>query len=384
MAGAVGTFYEFFAGAGMARAGLGNRWRCLFANDIDWKKNATYSLNWGEDNLLCGDVRNVTTNDLIGVADLAWASFPCQDLSLAGGGGGLKGERSGTFWPFWRLMTALADESRAPAVVALENVCGTLSSHGGKDFEALCGALYDGGYRFGAMVIDAVHFVPQSRPRLLIVAVRSDIHVPAMLCNSGPGRVFHPRPLWNAYGKLPANLKRGWIWWRLPVPPMCDAGFSDLLEDRPRDVPWHTPVETQKLLGMMSDINLDKVRLAMREGRRMVGAIYKRTRRDKSGRKVQRAEVRFDNIAGCLRTPAGGSSRQLVLVVEGHKVRSRLISSRETARLMGLPDDYVLPENYNEAYHLTGDGVVVPVVRFLADAIIEPLVLYATESRQAA
>ena len=127
-----GSFYEFFAGAGMARAGLGCRWRCLFANDFDRKKAEIYSRNWGDDRLLCGDVRNVTTDDLTGRADLAWASFPCQDLSLAGNGAGLRGERSGTFWPFWRLMTALADEGRAPRIIVLENVCGALSSRGGR------------------------------------------------------------------------------------------------------------------------------------------------------------------------------------------------------------------------------------------------------------
>ena len=135
---------------------------------------------------------------------------------------------------------------------------------------------------------------------------------------------------------------------------------------------------------MMSELNLNKVRTAKRNGNRMVGTVYKRTRRDATGRKIQRAEVRFDDIAGCLRTPAGGSSRQLVIVVEGRKVRSRLISSRETARLMGLPDEYELPTNYNEAYHLTGDGVVVPVVRFLADTVIEPVLLNASEIRAAA
>ena len=46
--------------------------------------------------------------------------------------------------------------------------------------------------------------------------------------------------------------------------------------------------------------------------------------------------------------------------------------SRRTAYLHGLPDDYILPDNYNEACHLTGDGVVGPAVRFLADALIEP------------
>ena len=116
---------------------------------------------------------------------------------------------------------------------------------------------------------------------------------------------------------------------------------------------------------MMSEINLAKVHEAKRQGRRAVGTVYKRTRRDETGKKIQRAEIRFDEIAGCLRTPAGGSSRQVIVLADGCEVRSRLISSAETARLMGLPDDYVLPDNYNEAYHLTGDGVIVPVVGFL-------------------
>jgi DNA (cytosine-5)-methyltransferase 1 len=90
------TFYEFFAGGGMARAGLGDHWKCLFANDIDEKKCGTYAANWGGSHLKVGDVAALTTADLPGRADLAWASFPCQDLSLAGAGAGLKGDRSGT------------------------------------------------------------------------------------------------------------------------------------------------------------------------------------------------------------------------------------------------------------------------------------------------
>ena len=269
-------------------------------------------------------------------------------------------------------------------MVVLENVCGTLSSHDGKDFRAICGALRDGGYRFGALVVDAVLFVPQSRPRLLVVAVRDGDLIPGACRSDEPTGVFHSRALRNAFERLPGELQESWIWWRLPTPPARNAGFSDLLEEKPRDVVWHTPAETRKLLGMMSDINLTKVRSAKREGKRTVGTVYKRTRRDATGRKIQRAEVRFDDVAGCLRTPAGGSSRQLIVVVEGRKVRSRLISSRETARLMGLPDDYQLPENYNEAYHLTGDGVVVPVVHFVADALIEPVFLHARELRTAA
>lgn len=384
MAGTLGAFYEFFAGAGMARAGLGDRWLCLFANDFDQKKAATYRLNWGEDNFVCSDVREVKTTDLARPADLSWASFPCQDLSLAGGGAGLKGERSGTFWPFWDLMTALVAEGRAPSMIVLENVCGTLTSHSGKDFTAICRALSDGGYRFGALIVDAVLFVPQSRPRLFIIAIRRDVDMPATLTGDAAGGDFHPRRLRSAYRRLPKALQDDWIWWRFDPPPLRDTGFAALVEDEPIGVAWHTPEETRALLAMMSDLNLKKVRAAEQKGRRVVGTIYKRTRRDEVGRRVQRAEVRFDDIAGCLRTPAGGSSRQVVLVVHGRKVRSRLISSRETARLVGLPEEYVLPDNYNEAYHLTGDGVVVPVVRFLAARIFEPILLHMTRERDAA
>ena len=141
---------------------------------------------------------------------------------------------------------------------------------------------------------------------------------------------------------------------------------------------WYSKQETEKLLAMMSPVNRAKLDAAQRMGKRIVGCVYKRTRPDDSGRKVQRAEVRFDGLSGCLRTPAGGSSRQVIIVVDGKSVRARLISSRETARLMGLPDQYILLENYNEAYHLTGDGVVVPVIRHLAENIFEPILAART------
>src|SRR6185436_1509727 len=132
------------------------------------------------------------------------------------------------------------------------------------------------------------------------------------------------------------------------LPPRRKGTFSDLIEDEPVGVEWHTAAETAKLLRMMSTINREKLEAAQAIGRRMIGAVYKRTRKNKVGRKVQRAEIRFDDIAGCLRTPAGGSSRQTILVVEGWRVRSRLLSAREAARLMGLPDSYGLPRGYGD------------------------------------
>ncbi len=379
------TFYEFFAGGGMARAGLGPAWSCLFANDFDAKKAAAYKSNWGDDHLKPGDVASLKSADLPGSADLAWASFPCQDLSLAGSGAGLDGERSGTFWPFWDLITKLKEEDRAPRMIALENVSGALSSHKGRDFAAIGEALAESGYRFGALLIDAVHFVPQSRPRLFVVGVRSETEIPSALISSVPDLLWHPDHLLSAYEKLSRKARESWVWWKLPPPPVRVCAFADLIEEEPQGVAWHTPEETRRLLSLMSPLNRRKVEQAKKLRRRIVGGVYRRTRKDEQGNRVQRAEVRFDDISGCLRTPVGGSSRQTIIIVEGPKVRSRLLSPREAARLMGLPETYQLPANYNEAYHLAGDGVVVPVVQFLKDNLCEAVLMsHEAGGRQAA
>lgn len=367
------SFYEFFAGGGMVRAGLGQEWRCIFANDFDHKKGRIYEANWGKAELKTADIGSLTAKDLPGIADLAWASFPCQDLSLAGGGAGLKGDRSGTFWPFWNLMKALMGENRAPRIIVLENVCGTLTSHGGKDFATICDGFQQAGYSVGALVIDAALFVAHSRPRLFVIGVHESVKRPKELIVDEPFHPWHTRALRTAHEKLSSKTKDAWVWWHLQPPPKRMECLATLIEENPNSISWFSSEETQQLLDMMSPVNRSKVDKAQRMGHKVVGAVYKRTRLTQKGGKIQRAEVRFDGVSGCLRTPAGGSSRQVILVVEGQNIKARLISSRETARLMGLPDTYILPENYNEAYHLTGDGVVVPVVRYLAGSILEPL-----------
>lgn len=371
------TFYEFFAGGGMARAGLGLRWQCLFANDFDTKKSATYNDNWGAGVMLTKDVGKVAASEIPGKADLIWASFPCQDLSLAGMGAGLKGMRSGTFWPFWTLVTKLIEKKRGPKMVVLENVCGTLTSHDGKDFVAIADAIAEKGFHFGAMVIDAVEFVPQSRPRLFIIAVAKSVKISPELLSQEATFLWHPKALQIAKMRLKGKAKEQWLWWKMPAPPVRTSRLADLIEENPASVTWHSPVETDRLIEMMSDVNLEKLEAAKKSGQLHVGTIYKRTRLDDGDEKVQRAEVRFDDVAGCLRTSSGGSSRQIIMVVKGQSVKSRLLSTREAARLMGLPDAYKLPKAYNEAYHLAGDGLVVPVVRFLAEHILEPVLTVA-------
>ena len=270
-------------------------------------------------------------------------------------------------------MRSLQREGRGPKSIILENVFGAVTSRGGKDFAAIASAFSGAGYRFGAMIIDARHFLPQSRPRLFVVGIRGDIEIPSRLISPGPIEIWHPDALMRAHEGLSARAKKLWVWWNLPKPTKTPKRLSDIIEDSPTGVEWHSPEETKYILSLMSKVHLRKVEEAQKAGRKVVGTIYRRTRPDENGTKRQRAEIRFDEVAGCLRTPSGGSSRQSIMVVDGRAIRSRLLSPREAARLMGLPDSYKLPTRYNDAYHLAGDGVAVPVVRHIAKHILEPV-----------
>jgi DNA (cytosine-5)-methyltransferase 1 len=372
--------YEFFAGGGMARLGLGDAWRVTFANDFDHAKAKAYRNAWGDDVMREGDVASLTTADLPGTPALAWASFPCQDLSLAGARGGLQAPRSGAFWGFWKLMEGLAAERRAPRLLVLENVTGLLTSHGGHDFDALAGALAAGGYWFGALEIDASHFTPQSRPRIFVVA--SSAPLDATQVAPSATAPFHSEAIRAAVKRLPAETAQRWIWWRLPAPPLRNTRLADLLEDDAQ-VSWNSDAHTGELVAMMSPVQRAKLVAEQARGAPTVGALFKRVRVEK-GEKRQRAEVRFDGVAGCLRTPTGGSSRQTLLFVDGAKVRSRLMTAREGARLMGLPDDYPLPPSQSQGLHLVGDGVAAPVVRWLSAHLLEPLARIDAAARRKA
>ena len=357
--------------------GLEPDFACVFANDFDPAKASAYRAAWGDADMRQGDIWSLASADLPSKAALAWASFPCQDLSLAGARRGLAAPRSGAFWGFHRLIEKLTHEKRAPDVLALENVSGLLSSHGGADFTALVHALDGLGYRVGALEVDAALFTPQSRPRLFIIAARN---APSHLISSGPIEPFHSMALRNVVARLPDNLRKHFVWWRLDSPPKRNTRLADVLEDE--GVAWNSEEQTAKLLSQMSPLQRARVDALRESGRREVGAVFRRIRIE-HGERVQRAEARFDGIAGCLRTPTGGSSRQLLLFIEGDNIRSRLLTPREAARLMGVPDEYPLPASQTAALHLIGDAVCVPVVRWLSQHLLRPLVGAAATRRSA-
>lgn len=315
------------------------------------------------------DIADLTSRDLPGIADFLWASSPCTDTSSAGHGAGIHGASSRAVFEVLRLIRELDAEGRAPGVIVIENVMGLASRFDHTNLVELAAKFVELGYRVGALACDAALFVPQSRRRIFIVAVRNDVDVPLGLAALGPDPRWHPAAIVGAYNDLPPAHKAQWCWWTLPVPPQRKSHLADVLLS-PNEVKWGSVAKTRSRLKKMSPVNKEKVAASRRKGGLVVGAMSRRTRSD-----GPRFEVRFDGLAGCLRPPKGGSSRQELLFVKGRSTRSRFLAPREAARLMGLPDSYKLPAVNTAAMTLLGDGVAVPVVSHLFEHLLRPMLL---------
>ena len=190
------TFIDFFAGSGLVTQGVRHACTPVWANDICAKKAAIYTANHGASHFQLGSIEQVDGGALP-EGDIVWASFPCQDISLAGKMGGLSASRSGLFWEWLRVLDGMHCK---PKVLALENVLGLLSAKGGEDFRLVYHALRERGYRVGPMVLDARLWVPQSRPRVFVVAVQEDVDT-SSLEDNGPNWL-HPESVLKAIAPL--------------------------------------------------------------------------------------------------------------------------------------------------------------------------------------
>lgn len=338
------AMHEFFAGSGLVAYGLKGMFSPVWSNDICPKKAAVYKANFSGDHFLEEDINNISGAKLP-YAHLSWASFPCQDLSLAGSLGGINAKRSGLVWEWFRILTEM---QTMPAILVIENVAGLLSAQNGENYIKLHNYLTELGYRSGAILVDACHFVPQSRPRVFVISIRNDINIPLGLSDSGPNWLHNKAAI--SLGRKLSN----WIWWKTPKPPKPTLKLKDIID---HDIPYDKN-SVLKLIPEHHLAKLDKLDNVVVTG-------YRRTRQG-----AQCLELRFDGIAGCLRTPEGGSSKQFVVVKENGKLNARLLTVREAARLMGAPNSYILPETYNDAYKAMGDAVALPVAIFIGEAFL--------------
>ena len=358
------TVAEFFAGIGLMRMGLERQgWTMSFANDIDIKKQQLYEAHYRDSpsHLLLGDIHQIPAKQVPTVT-LATASFPCTDLSLAGGRSGLTGKHSSAFWGFVRILDELG--ARRPPLILVENVPGFMTSRRGKDFEAACLALNALGYSLDPLLLDAAHFVPQSRLRLFLVGALGDHREPAI-------------PETDEDPLRPASLARfikehpgiRWRLRRLPVPPQTANALASIVEPLAEDAPeWWSGDRAQRLLEQMSERHRAAAETLIAGRQTSYATVFRRVR---EGRTM--AELRTDGVAGCLRTPRGGSARQILVAAGDGRFRVRLLTPRECARLMGA-DEFTLSGRPNQALFGFGDAVCVPAIEWLAQYYLNPLV----------
>jgi DNA (cytosine-5)-methyltransferase 1 len=355
---------EFFAGIGLMRSGLASGdIETVWANDIEASKREMYVANFGDGEFVFGDVRAVTGDSLPEV-DIATASFPCTDLSLAGGRRGLgkksvpAGSDGGSsmFWEFARVLGEMG-ESRPP-VLLLENVLGFATSHGGRDLTSALRELNRLGYSCDVMALDARHFVPQSRPRMFIVGlaeVRPDDRI------SGVAE----RPEWVR--KLGSQRSLRLHARKLPELPVGPTTLEGTVERLPAKAPeWWEPERVARFASSLSPIQTKRLKELRSSDELVWRTAYRRTR---GGKAVW--EIRSDGIAGCLRTARGGSSKQALVEAGKGKARVRWLTPREYARLMGAPD-FKLHARANQSLFGFGDAVCVPVIAYLARHYLAP------------
>jgi DNA (cytosine-5)-methyltransferase 1 len=375
-------FVELFAGIGLVRLALERSgWRCLLANDIDPKKREMYVANFPDSDFHLADVWSLEAAALPRPIELITASFPCIDLSLAGNRSGLAGKHSGTFWALIRLLEGLEKSKNQSPVVLIENVVGFLTSHGGKDFVEAVRALNRCGYVVDAVVLDAKYFTAQSRPRLFLIGLLDEIAKPHTIQPNAAGILSH----WNtildaddsplrpealrAVPKYHPDLRWGFL--NFPEPPTIRQKLPDIIEalSEESDRWWKTD-QVEKLLSQMPTSHLADLRALAQEMKPQYGTVYRRKRPGGT-----RAELRIDGLAGCLRTPRGGSSKQIVVRAWRDTIRARWMTPREYGRLQGVPDTYKLPSNDINAYFGFGDAICVPAVQWLAESVLNPILL---------
>lgn len=361
------TVAEFFAGIGLVRIGLEKAgWRTDFANDIDQDKWQMYKDHFGDNGeFIVEDIHKLKPSQVPNVS-LATASFPCNDLSLAGSRHGLAGLQSSAFWGFIDILKGMKREHRLPPMVLLENVIGFLTSNGGRDFEDALLALNDLGYAVDAFIIDAARFVPQSRQRLFVVGIKATTTTSELHDTPGFYESEARPPALASFILMHPDIQ--WNIRNLPPLPVCSIRLEDIIEDLPLNHQmWWSKDRCDYLLNQMSQKHRAQAEVMINGKTISYGTVFRRVRMGKS-----MAELRTDGIAGCLRTPRGGSGRQILLSAGKRRFAVRLLTPRECARLMGA-DDFTLKVSLNQALFGFGDAVCVPVIEWIARNYLNPV-----------
>ena len=362
------TVAEYFAGIGLVRMGLQPYgWKVIFANDFSNKK---FEMYWdffpdANEHYKIDDIFELDPAE-IPSATLATCSFPCIDLSLAGNMNGIiNGDHSSAFWGFINILKAQGDS--APPLVMVENVPGWLHSNKGKDFRVTVQALNNLGYFCDVFVLDALRFTPQSRLRVFLIGSKlvTTPTSPDLILNRSKSLLSE-----QLRKSIDANRDLRWFYNELPEPPIIKkSGLAEVIEQLDDlDKRWWSQDEVDRHLEMMAKVHRERVEKLRFSDKISFRTFYRRRRVD-----MQRAEVRDDDLSGCLRTAIGGSGKQFLIQAGAGNIKMRAMTPREYARLQGVPDSYKISINGVQALTGFGDAVCVPAISWITKNILNPL-----------
>jgi DNA (cytosine-5)-methyltransferase 1 len=275
------------------------------------------------------------------------------------------GSHSSAFWGFVQILKAQG--SIAPPLVLVENVPGWLVSNKGKDFRVTVTALNDLGYACDVFILDALRFTPQSRLRVFLVGSK------IRLTNTTVELLLtRPKSLLSDQLRkcIVANKDLRWFYNDLCAPPPLNTcGLSQIVERLDeKDDRWWSAVEVKRHLAMMNEAHRERVE-GLKNGVQLSYRTFFRRRRNGN----QRAEVRDDDLSGCLRTAVGGSGKQFLVEAGQGTMKMRAMTPREYARLQGVPDHFPIRVNGVQALTGFGDAVCVPAIAWIANHVLTPL-----------
>lgn len=362
---------ELFSGIGFVRAGLESAsglFRCVYTNDFDEEKCRCYRLNYAFPSCEPQDIRAVCPTQYCNV-DLLTASFPCTDVSGAGlRSVGIDGNRTGIVF---HVLDAIGKCDVKPRVLLFENVPGLLISNKGEDALKLLAEIARCGYHYLDMrQLDASHFVPQDRKRVFITA-----------CVTYSGPLLHPaagnsetqpkalRSIQERFRHLNGQIK----WMDFTVDALPEK-VQDLDEHLDTSVPpsaWFDLARTLTLSNQFSDAHQEKLRSHASWPVAFVQSTYR-------GRVMARPN--WQGRVPCLRRALGGGNVPKLLfraesATQATQLKIRHLTKRELLKLQGMYSNYVLPENWSrtKVASAIGDAVCVPVIKWLAEQILLPL-----------
>lgn len=339
------TFIDLFAGIGGIRKGFEQAGgKCLYTSEWDEFAQKTYSNNYPSKHPINGDITKVNAAD-IPDHDILLAGFPCQPFSIAGVSKkkslgrptGFADKTQGTlFFDVARII-----KEKQPKVFVLENVKNLKSHDRGNTFKVIWETLtQDLGYTCSYKIIDGQSWVPQHRERIVIIGFRNKV-------NFSLDDMLLPQK---------GEIKLGSILHK-----------TDGTEPRlPQDGDKYFDFENNKVL--------DKYTLTDN----LWAYLQAHAAKHRSlGNGFGYGLVTENDIARTLsaRYYKDGSE---ILISQGEGKNPRRLTPRECARLMGYPDDYVIPVSDTRAYKQFGNSVVVPLFQSVAE-FIKPYVMEEIE-----